>query len=870
HGIFTLQHTFDAEYGKGTQGTTNNLLDYAETGKELAAFQWNVMANPAVFTSTDKASKGKLELKTGEYIGFTPNGQVIKISGWVKFSRESSSYFISGLELPDGTKYTWVKAANKFVSKEGKEYPLIVNEAVSGKVAIWADSKNPDCYTWYKFIEVKNYTSKDFESIKRRIANDDGQNWYPDLVFGASDDCMAKSKKETQEGIELPQIKDITSNDLNDTTDGLFDNLYFVGKASDFQADILAEIKQIFKKHEENTFTRKEVSKDISIIISIDGDDSQEISSLKNQKNSYLHLIFTIKNGKVEFLRMETSDKFGDKLSHICELIKNEPWAAQAIVLYEVADLLDKGIEYLKIPESVWSCDNESNVYKKVISYLLDTQFPVLIGNDFIGNKLNEESKFAFVCGLWNGTVDIVQSVPQLVKLLTCALHADCRESASPQWESFKNAVIEDESGHILCPEEEYFCKARQMISIALNELVADNCKVAHTVGSVVGPIAVMCIGDVAAGEAVLTRLGSVGSGLKYAIKGLQLCDKVTDITRPIAKGIKVSTALVRKAGKLLPEIQINGKTFLHYVGDKLHIRRFDAVTKQAIDEPVDESNLSQKVEEYLTVGVQTTTIDKFISSLSSNTSFLKVLKDIRIKGSSIEVDDFVDLFVKLHKSAPTNSVKSLDNVMDDFVYLVDHHLSDFMKTTKGKKQITAFINELLQSKDKFKAGTTTLEVIHNAQKYIPSKYYNTLSDLELEDLIAYADDAGDFRFDIKWKAFDANKKVDIFVDTKNYSSASNMFKDLGQFKAYIRNIDNFDQLYIIQQGGREVTKEQIVAQLERAIAKDAESVLFENRVIWQSLGINSSADLERFCQARRLSQHAAFQSFRNCILITK
>ena len=46
-------------------------------------------------------------------------------------------------------------------------------------------------------------------------------------------------------------------------------------------------------------------------------------------------------------------------------------------------------------------------------------------------------------------------------------------------------------------------------------------------------------------------------------------------------------------------------------------------------------------------------------------------------------------------------------------------------------------------------AGATTLEVIHNAQKYIPSKYYNTLSTLQLEDLIAYADDVGDFRFDI-------------------------------------------------------------------------------------------------------------------------
>lgn len=61
HGIFTLQHTFDAEYGKGTQGTTNNLLDYTETGKELAAFQWNVMANPAVFTGADKSTNVRIE-----------------------------------------------------------------------------------------------------------------------------------------------------------------------------------------------------------------------------------------------------------------------------------------------------------------------------------------------------------------------------------------------------------------------------------------------------------------------------------------------------------------------------------------------------------------------------------------------------------------------------------------------------------------------------------------------------------------------------------------------------------------------------------------------------------------------------------------
>lgn len=115
-------------------------------------------------------------------------------------------------------------------------------------------------------------------------------------------------------------------------------------------------------------------------------------------------------------------------------------------------------------------------------------------------------------------------------------------------------------------------------------------------------------------------------------------------------------------------------------------------------------------------------------------------------------------------------------------------------------------------------AGATTLEVIHNAQKYIPSKYYNTLKGIQLEDVIAHADDAGDFRFDIQWSALDpkTKKSISVFVDTKNYSSASNMFKQLGQFKAYLGAIDNFDNLYIIQQGGRGVTREQIINRLKK------------------------------------------------------
>ena len=132
------------------------------------------------------------------------------------------------------------------------------------------------------------------------------------------------------------------------------------------------------------------------------------------------------------------------------------------------------------------------------------------------------------------------------------------------------------------------------------------------------------------------------------------------------------------------------------------------------------------------------------------------------------------------------------------------------------------FLSELMQTKDKFKAGATTLEVVRHPEKYISAKYSSNLSNLELEDLISHAAGSGNFRFDAKWRVMDPQKPgyIQIFVDTKNYSRASNMFGDLGQFKAYLREIDSFDQLYIIQQGGRGVTREQIINRLRKELLK--------------------------------------------------
>ena len=96
-----------------------------------------------------------------------------------------------------------------------------------------------------------------------------------------------------------------------------------------------------------------------------------------------------------------------------------------------------------------------------------------------------------------------------------------------------------------------------------------------------------------------------------------------------------------------------------------------------------------------------------------------------------------------------------------------------------------------------------------------------------------------------------------------------NSFKKLGQYKAYLREINNFDQLYIIQQGGRGVTREDIIKKLESAIAKDAEGVYKANESIWLNMKIGSYKKLEDLAKTKKLSTSTKYSSFQESIKVT-
>jgi len=206
HGLFTLQHTFDDEYGgRKSQGQTRNLMDYA-TGKELAAFQWNVLANPAVFTAADNKSQGDLVRREEALVnakngGITPDGKVILS---VKATNSDhiailtiipGSYYVHGITLSSREgeplkSYSWDEEKKTYASggvliEKALDLELTYN-STSKKVTtrLYRVASGEKCL--YQYHDV-TYDPTDPSSL-----NIPKQGWRTDYLWAASESCKAE------------------------------------------------------------------------------------------------------------------------------------------------------------------------------------------------------------------------------------------------------------------------------------------------------------------------------------------------------------------------------------------------------------------------------------------------------------------------------------------------------------------------------------------------------------------------------------------------------------------------------------------------------------------------------------------------------
>jgi hypothetical protein len=172
---FTLWHTFSSEQ-----------------------FIWQLISNPKNlwFKSWQDEEEGVMVLGADEYVGFSPDGHIIKertkdFKGLVSIA---TTFVVEKFIMEQGT-YTWNDAQKTYILN-GKTVKEWDETAVTGKVAVWRRSNHPECYTLYQFIPVQNYTKNDFESIKQQIDKLDNAKWIAEYVEGKMPACEELFKKE--------------------------------------------------------------------------------------------------------------------------------------------------------------------------------------------------------------------------------------------------------------------------------------------------------------------------------------------------------------------------------------------------------------------------------------------------------------------------------------------------------------------------------------------------------------------------------------------------------------------------------------------------------------------------------------------------
>jgi hypothetical protein len=147
-------------------------------------------------------------------------------------------------------------------------------------------------------------------------------------------------------------------------------------------------------------------------------------------------------------------------------------------------------------------------------------------------------------------------------------------------------------------------------------------------------------------------------------------------------------------------------------------------------------------------------------------------------------LESFRDKFLSLH-NANTTGIKSIDEVIDDFDNLVTNHYNI--------PNVVDYVDELMQTKDKFKGGAFGLEILNDLPPPLQGK---TLTHFEagIDDVGTTGTASTNCRFDMQ---FSDGTNL-IFIETKNYAKTTAFSSSFyNQFKAYISNpgVTSMDQI---------------------------------------------------------------------------
>jgi hypothetical protein len=579
HGAFNLHHTFDEPNFTIARGSSDNLMDYP-AGDKLFKFQWDKIRYPdvviGIFEEDEEAAYS--------------TGIVYRCISPTLTKKSPEEYYknLKGKTIKLGPNYE----PYAFVGSGDQDDPVgavaIIRRITDGALYFPAQNDTELPY-YYKRISISGIDKND-------VLNLPEESQTPTLVTINSDSTYV-----IQRGIEritgkANEINCFGNGSLSAPTGLIVNSLL----RQAIQPEVMAKLTALMTGNRSNRLTQEnhKIRGRIFLTSEIAANNVSTLTIREVGGKEYFYVDTTRQviganevafwveynaDGKIRIKKIIAGDSFDQGLA-----VALKSWDAQLdwkqktffqkfisisyevvdgyfTATYDMLDMLSSGIGYLRIPESVYNCNLPAGqynpIYAKVFSFLnisaalqdivaerLVQEYPEFA--PILANGDLSQIQFALFCGVYNGLVGVIQSVPQLAQLLVSPLSSAGREANSEFLQSISEKEIyaqteSGEQGELLYGKGLGFGKIWFLLSEGiLSQFKANTpCVTAHFVGEIIGPVIVMCVGDVSAASGVASRVAAT------AIRILQLCDKLGDPLHYAGLSFKL---LKSGAGKLV------------------------------------------------------------------------------------------------------------------------------------------------------------------------------------------------------------------------------------------------------------------------------------------------------------------------------
>lgn len=482
HGAFRLAHPWE-DYPNLSAGDTDNLMDYGSDTR-LRKYQWDDIHDPKwVMTLFDDEEEGAIlglsrqacisstlrDQLIGTNTFYDPAGDVIKLN-----SGQIPRSFYSDDEDDDtlhGRLATFIDISENVIYKAAVSdgsFLCYVPETISDE-----DLKNTTRRNELKWIaDTQNPNESEAQLVVINKTNCTyslslGENTVEsNKEMGGACDCNADPEEEDQ-NLGNAIAYNFSSDEIEDLA--FLEYLYGgSGGVYDYYAKR--------KRHElkAQLFITDGTTSDNLINLIDEYTPAEGVLKVwlhKGENGNYglrtdIPNITTLEDFLREHGSLVTFQDVVDGFSNSAEQL--------ARITYEIADFISQGISNLKIPEYVWNCNHESYqpeyaaVYRYVTFFMEpQRQFISLVMQDVFSSAGNEQSisiapkneigdfwdgenidlsqaEFAALCGVYNAAVEILGSVPELVKLLGAVFIESKRQEFIDQFNGLVNYNNED------------------------------------------------------------------------------------------------------------------------------------------------------------------------------------------------------------------------------------------------------------------------------------------------------------------------------------------------------------------------------------------------------------------------------------------